>query len=131
MRRLPLALIAAAALAGAGCGSDDDDDTAAEPEPAATEEAAPSAAAGDSAAKISMVSGNKFEPAEATVKAGQPVTWTNTDSVPHNAVAESGDGPKSELLSKDQTYTFTPANAGEIKYVCTIHPGMEGTLTVE
>jgi plastocyanin len=130
MRRLPLALIAAAALVGAGCGSDDDDESASTQE-ATTEPATPSGAAGDSGTKISMVSGNKFEPAEATVKAGQPVTWTNTDSVPHNAVADSGAGPKSDLLSKDQTYTFTPRAAGEVKYVCTIHPGMEGTLTVE
>jgi plastocyanin len=132
MRRLPLALLAATALIGAGCGSDDDeDDAGAGAGETATEQSAPSGAAGDSGTKISMVSGNKFEPAEATVKAGDTVTWTNADSVPHNAVADKGSGPKSELLSKDQTYTFTPSAPGEITYVCTIHPGMKGTLTVQ
>ena len=129
MRRLPLALLAAAALVGAGCGSDDDEESAGSGQTGTEEAAAPSGATGGT--QIEMVSGNKFEPAEATVKAGETVTWVNADSVPHNAVADSGPGPKSELLSKDQTYTFTPQQAGEIKYVCTIHPGMEGTLTVQ
>ena len=59
------------------------------------------------------------------------MTWTNEDSVPHNAVASEGNGPKSELLSEGGTYSFTPTAPGEIAYVCTIHPGMEAKLIVE
>ena len=124
MLRLPLALLAAAALAGAGCGSDDDEDSGAD-SPART-----ATTAGGSGQRVNMVSGNEFQPKEVTVNVGETVTWTNTDSVPHNAVAKEGEGPKSELLPKGKTYSFTPDSAGKIAYVCTIHPGMEGTLNV-
>src|SRR3712207_6315132 len=80
--------------------------------------------------RVNMVSGNEFQPKEVTVNVGETVTWTNTDSVPHNAVAKDGEGPQSELLSKGKTYSFTPDSPGKIAYVCTIHPGMEGTLNV-
>jgi plastocyanin len=110
MRRLPLVLLATAALA-AGCGSDDEQD----------------AVATDT---IEMVGGNDFEPKAAAVRVGQRVTWVNVDGVPHNAVAETGGGPKSELLPKGGRYSFTPSEPGRIAYVCTIHPGMEGTLEV-
>ncbi len=122
MRRLPLALLAAAALT-AGCGSDDEETGADSPVRTAT-------TGGGSGQRIDMVGGNEFRPKEVTVNVGQTVTWTNVDGVPHNAVAREGEGPKSELLSKGQSYSFTPDSPGKIAYVCTIHPGMEGTLNV-
>jgi plastocyanin len=118
MRRLPLVLLAVAAVAG--CGSGDDD---ANP----VETATPS---GGSGREIQMVSGNEFQPRETTANVGETVTWVNVDDVPHNAVAKEGDEPKSELLPKDGRYSFTPSRPGRIDYVCTIHPGMEGTLNV-
>jgi plastocyanin len=71
----------------------------------------------------------KFAPADATVKAGQKVTWTNEESVPHNVVSDDGQ-LKSSTFGKDGTYSFTPKKAGDISYVCTLHPGMKGTLKV-
>jgi plastocyanin len=124
MRRLPIALLAVAALAAAGCGSDDDEDTGAN-SPVRT--AKPAGASGQ---QVNMVSGNEFQPRQVAVAVGETVTWTNVDSVPHNAVAKEGEGPKSELLPKGGKYSFTPDSPGEIRYVCTIHPGMEGTLSV-
>src|SRR3712207_2982019 len=111
MRRLPLVLLAAAALAGAGCGSDDEDSGADSPARTAT-------TAGGSGQAVSMVSGNEFQPKEITVNVGETVTWTNTDSVPHNAVAKDGEGPRSELLSKGQSYSYTPDSPGKVDYVC-------------
>src|SRR5688500_4433899 len=116
MRRLTLALLAAA-LVGAGCGSDDDDeDTGSAESPVQTAKPA-----GGSGQQVEMVSGNEFQPKEIAVNVGETITWTNADSVPHNAVAEDGEGPKSELLPKGKTYSFTPDSPGEIKYVCTVH----------
>jgi len=106
-RLLPLAL---AALAG--CGGDDKP-----ADPVAT-------------TTVKMVSGNEFEPRAVAVRAGQTVTWTNDDDVPHNAVAESGDGPRSELFGKGRSYRWTATGEGTIAYVCTVHPGMEGTIAV-
>jgi plastocyanin len=110
MKRL-LPLIAVAALAG--CGSDDD----AGSEPVAT-------------TAVKMVAGNEFEPRAISVQAGQTVTWTNEDGVPHNAVAKDGDGPRSELFGKGRTYSWKAATPGTIEYVCTVHPGMDGTIEV-
>jgi len=50
--------------------------------------------------------------------------------VQHNVVAQGADGPKSDLFGEGQTYVFTPKATGKIEYVCTVHPGMAGTLTV-
>jgi plastocyanin len=119
MRRLliPLALIAAFATA---CGGDDD----------GGEQGASSGACPSGAVEIKMVD-IKFDPAEATVGVGQEVCWVNEDTVDHNAVAESGATFKSELFGKGETFTASVDRPGTVEYVCTIHPGMTGTLTVE
>jgi plastocyanin len=72
----------------------------------------------------------KFDPATLTVAVGQTVTWTDEESVPHDVVAKSGADFKSEVFGKGKSYTFTPTKAGTIEYVCTLHPGMTGTLIV-
>ena len=47
-----------------------------------------------------------------------------------DVTAQSGESFKSQNFGKGGTFSFTPTKAGTIKYVCTIHPGMDGTLTV-
>jgi plastocyanin len=73
----------------------------------------------------------KFSPSNVTVKTGGTVTWTNEDSVGHDV---TGDGFKSGSAGDIQnggTYKHTFDKAGTFKYVCTVHPGMEGTVTVK
>ncbi len=123
MRRFLLAPLAVAALAVAGCGNDGSD-TASDP-PAAEK---PSASG--KGVEIGM-KGLQFEPKDATVKVGATVTWKNNEDIPHNVVAEEGAEFQSDTFGKDGTFEFKAAEAGTVKYVCTIHPGMEGTLTVE
>ncbi|MDQ3632613.1 MAG: plastocyanin/azurin family copper-binding protein [Actinomycetota bacterium] len=123
MRRFLLAPLIAAALAAAGCGNDGSDTASDAP---AT--AKPSGAGGG--VEIGM-KGLQFEPKDATVKAGATVTWKNNEDIPHNVVAEEGADFQSDTFGKDGTYEFKAEKAGAVKYVCTIHPGMEGTLTVE
>jgi plastocyanin len=118
MRRLILPLLATAVLLSA-CGSDDEE-TSGSTTPASS----------GSGTRVAMKD-LKFIPADLTVDAGETVTWVNEESVPHNVVnAEEGQEPKSELFGEGGTYEFTPREPGKIEYVCTIHPGMEGTLTV-
>ena len=73
----------------------------------------------------------KFDPKDATAGVGDQVCWVNEDTIEHNAVAEEGAEFESELFGKGQTFTTTVDAPGTIPYVCTVHPGMTGTLTVE
>ena len=127
MRRFLLVPLIAVALAVAGCGNDGSD-TASDP-PAATPSTSTPAAAGDTV-QIGM-KGLQFEPRDVTVKVGTTVIWTNNEDIPHNVVAEEGAEFQSDTFGKDGTYEFKAEKAGTVKYVCTIHPGMAGTLTVE
>jgi amicyanin len=79
------------------------------------------------------ISNYSYEPASIKVKVGQTVTWTNQDAVQHDVVAdsESADAPKSELLSKGESYSFTFKKAGTYNYHCSPHPYMKGTVVVE
>lgn len=72
----------------------------------------------------------KFVPHDAEVKVGQKVTWENNESVPHNVTATKGADFKSDTLNEGATFDYTPAKAGTIDYVCTIHPGQDGRLIV-
>lgn len=72
----------------------------------------------------------KFDPEEATAKAGQEICWSNEDEIDHNAVAESGADFESELYGKGETFTTTVEEPGRVEYVCTIHPGMTGSIEV-
>jgi plastocyanin len=70
----------------------------------------------------------KFEPASLTVHVGDTVVWQNDDMVPHTAV---GPGFTSPTIPADQSYTWKAGQAGSFPYVCTLHPMMSGSVTVE
>jgi plastocyanin len=131
MKRLLTLLLASTALVAAGCGGDDEKDPAPAAGGATTQEDSGSGAAESTGGAVAIAMKNfQFEPKAATVKVGQTVTWTNDDSAPHDVVDEKTSAFKSELFNKGETYEFTAEKAGKIDYVCTIHPGMAGTLTV-
>lgn len=73
----------------------------------------------------------RFHPARVEVKVGQKVTWTNDDTVDHNVTATSGAHFMSQAFSHGQRYSYVPRAPGTIAYVCTLHPGMSGTLVVK
>jgi plastocyanin len=72
----------------------------------------------------------KFDPENATAKVGQEICWPNEDTIDHNAVAESGADFESDLYGQGETFTATVEEPGTVEYVCTIHPGMTGTIEV-
>lgn len=119
MRRLlPLALVLA--LFAAACGGDDDEGGT----QGASSEACPSGSV-----QIAMKD-IKFDPEDATATVGQEVCWVNEDTIEHNAVDEEGGAFKSDLFGKGKTFTTTVEEPGTISYVCTVHPGMTGTIEV-
>lgn len=73
-----------------------------------------------------------FKPAMLTVAVGTAVTWTNHDDIPHTiVVADPGQALKSPVLDTDNAFTFTFVKAGIYKYFCSLHPHMQGTVSVE
>jgi plastocyanin len=69
---------------------------------------------------------NKFSPEKISVAVGDTVTWTFKGKTVHNV---TGPGFKSKTTAKT-TFTHTFNTAGEVKYVCTVHPGMKGVVKV-
>ena len=72
----------------------------------------------------------KFAPDQASAKVGDTVCWVNDDDIQHDAVDEDAHSFHSALFGKGETFRWKPDKAGTVKYVCTVHPGMDGTLDV-
>lgn len=111
-RTLSLCL-AAAAIGLAACGGSDD-------EPAAQ----PAAQSGGPAV---AVADNTFTPGTVEVAAGDTVTFENEGQIAHTV---TGDGFDSGSMDPGDTFAFTASEAGRFSYVCTFHPGMQGTISV-
>jgi amicyanin len=131
-------LLIAAALALAGCGGGGSSSSSSTPSGggnATTQSSGPttqSGGGGNATGAVAIDMKNiAFSPKTVTVKVGQKITWTNEDSVPHNVTSKSGAKISSPTFNKGGTFSFTPTKAGTIDYVCTIHPGMEGTIVVK
>ena len=71
-----------------------------------------------------------FNPADITVKVGTVVTWTNSDPVAHTATDPNG-AFNSGNLNQGQSFSFTFDTPGTYSYICSYHPFMKGTITVE
>jgi plastocyanin len=73
----------------------------------------------------------RFEPANATVKPGDKVTWVNKTKVEHSVTPDAGSQKK--LKGKDieasEDYSAT-IKTGPIKYHCKYHPNMKATIAV-
>jgi plastocyanin len=72
-----------------------------------------------------------YNPMTIHAKVGDTVTWTNEDDAPHNVTYASG--PKfasSPTFTNGHSWTLRLTKAGVVRYMCTIHPGMHGTIFV-
>jgi len=139
MKKWPalLLLCLALALVVAGCGGDDDDDggDAADTEQPA-EEGGGASDDGGGGAKVSLVD-VQFDPADLEVKAGDTITFTNKEGVPHDVHKTSGPGADFSSgdtggMQEGDTFELTLDEPGKYEYVCNVHaPGMAGTITVK
>lgn len=137
MPRLLTLLATVAALAVlAGCGGSDNKTSEANTSTSggasgggATAPAKTNAAAAAGTVQIAMQD-TAFSPKTTTVKVGETVKWTNDDPFDHNVTATKGGDFHSSDFGQGGTYTYKAAKAGTISYVCTLHPGMDGTLKV-
>jgi plastocyanin len=137
---LILPVLAAAALA-AGCGGSGSNSSsgssstsssgygskpAATDTPAATKTAAAPAAAGTTV----NIANFAFAPADIQAKVGEKITFVNKDSTAHTATATSGAKFDSGSLDQGASFSYVAKKAGTIKFVCSFHPNMTGTITV-
>jgi plastocyanin len=132
MRRWKVPAIGCVALGLllAGCGGDDDDDGGGAPAATTPETETSPRGGGEVAVRMKDI---KFVPRNLTVKAGTKVVWTNDDEVDHTVTKDSGPGGEfdSGNVSSGKTFEQTFTAPGKVDYVCTIHPGQDGTITVE
>jgi plastocyanin len=133
-----LALILACLALGlvvAGCGGDDDGgggDGGSQSEQPADQ----GGGGGGSGSQVSMAD-LQFSPSEVTVSAGDTITFTNDESVPHDVHKTSGPGEDfasgpSGGMQEGDTFELTLDEPGTYEYVCDVHaPGMAGSITVK
>ena len=130
MKRL-YSIAACLALGGvlvvAGCGGSSSKSSSNTTSSSQAATPAPAAAGGALAVKMQNI---QFSPKSTTAKVGQTVKWSNDDSVDHNVTATKGGRFRARAFGGGHTYRFTPTAAGMVSYVCTLHPGMTGTLKV-
>jgi plastocyanin len=118
--RLMIMLAACVALLLAGCGGGNDNGGGGS-----------SSSGSSSGSTVTIDMKNiKFAPQDATVKVGQTVKWVNQDTVDHDVQAKSGADFKSDLFGNGKSFEWKADKAGTVNYVCTVHPGMVGTLKV-
>lgn len=76
-----------------------------------------------------------FSPAFVTVAAGDTVRWTFTggsDGMGHNVRFAAGlNAPPDIDILKTGTATRVFPNRGTFNYFCDVHPGMNGSVTVQ
>ena len=144
MRRLLALLLTLLALAvvAAGCGGGDDDNgdsgNGGGNAPAAEEPAAPTAeddgggsgSGGTGPGTQVSMKDIKFNPGTVTIKPGGKVTWTNDDSVGHDVTADDFESGSPGGIDGGSTFSHTFKKPGTYNYVCSVHPGMKGSVKV-
>ncbi len=138
MTKLLALLLACLALGlvAAGCGGDDDDDGGGGGAGQSEQPADTGGGGGGGGAQVSMQN-VQFDPKDLSVKAGETITFTNDEAIPHDVHKTSGpgedfaSGPTGGMQEGD-TFELTLDKPGTYEYVCDVHaPGMAGTITVK
>jgi len=110
------------------------------PRPSSVASVGPGGSSSPNLVTISAL-GFKYEQATATAPAGKTfqVAFENKDAgVPHNISLHQGGATGAELFKgtifngiATRTYDVPALDAGTYAFVCTVHPTMVGTLTVQ
>ncbi len=130
--RIATGLALAATVSLAGCGSGDTHSTTGSTTAQAGQVSTTKSGDSKTAAVTVDVTDMKFSPADVTIKVGETVTWKFKDSVPHTVqgIGDKAMGINSPIFAKGQwSYTFFAP--GTYRYLCSLHPQMRGTVTVE
>lgn len=71
-----------------------------------------------------------FSPDPVEINAGESITWTNQDSVPHTATATDRSVLQSGTLNQGDSFTQQFDTPGTYDYFCEFHANMKGTIIV-
>jgi plastocyanin len=72
----------------------------------------------------------QFNPKDLTVKSGARIIWSNKDPFPHTASADAKVFD-SGSIAPNESWTWVARKPGTYAYVCSFHPIMKGTVTVQ
>jgi plastocyanin len=75
------------------------------------------------------IQGMRFGSGSITIKAGESVTWTNSERMPHTVTANDGSFSSSALNAGD-TFTQKFDKPGKYTYYCQYHPMMKAEIIV-
>jgi len=71
----------------------------------------------------------QFQPATITARVGDTIVWVNKDPFPHTVTAAGAFDSKD--IAAGASWKYVARRAGSHSYICTLHPNMKGTLTIE
>jgi plastocyanin len=89
-----------------------------------------SASASSATTATVSISKTGFTPKAVTIRPGDTVTWTNTDTAAHQVVSDHNAFPASPVLQQGQSYSFTFTKAGKFGYHDANQPRLKGSVTV-
>jgi len=75
------------------------------------------------------IQGMRFGSGTITIRAGESVTWTNSDRMPHTVTANDGSF-SSKALNPGDTFTQKFDKPGKYTYYCQYHPMMKAEVIV-
>jgi plastocyanin len=75
------------------------------------------------------IEGMKYAIADAAVKPGDTIVWTNKDIVAHTVTSTSG-AFDSNLIAPGGTWKYVVKKKGSFAYKCNYHPQMTASFTV-
>jgi plastocyanin len=90
----------------------------------------PTAAAAPTATHAVKITRTGFSPARLSIQLGDRVTWTNSDTINHQVVADNG-AFASPIIGPGKSYSFTFRACCLYPYHDALHPGLKGTVTVK
>jgi plastocyanin len=133
MTKLLALLLACLALGLVACGDDDDDGGGGGGNGGGDNSSSSGGGSGGTEVSLENI---QFNPKDLTVKAGETITFTNNESIPHDVHKSSGpggdfaSGPSGGMQQGD-TFELKLDEPGKYEYVCDVHaPNMAGTITV-
>lgn len=71
-----------------------------------------------------------FGPSSLEISKGTTVTWKNNDLVTHTVISDNGQFASPEIPSGG-TYQFLFDETGTFTYHCSVHPQMNGSITIK